>query len=206
VTTSVGTHLGVASTIDQLQSELPALEAQQGTLEKDLAAVTGRLEAVRAALTSLHALSSVPVVQEGAPVAEPQAAVETAPEDTTEQPAAPAPEAATKRRGAGRKAAAGRKSAVDKAAVPAPRTAKKAAVVKATKKAAPAKRTQGLTESIVDTLAKSGSSMKAGEINKSLGRDDTNANVNAVRTALERLVKASRAQRVGRGLYQTAAS
>ena len=56
----------------------------------------------------------------------------------------------------------------------------------------------------VECLAAAGAPMRAGEVNKVLGREETAGSVNAVRTALERLAKASRVQRVGRGLYQTA--
>ena len=59
-------------------------------------------------------------------------------------------------------------------------------------------------DGVVECLAKAGSPMRAGEVNKQLGREETAGSVNAVRTALERLAKASKVRRVGRGLYQAA--
>ncbi|MFV8131623.1 hypothetical protein [Streptomyces syringium] len=66
----------------------------------------------------------------------------------------------------------------------------------------PKKRASGLTKDVVAHLAKAGAPVKAREVNLALGRDDTNGSINAVRTSLERLVKAGQAHRPGRGLYQ----
>jgi hypothetical protein len=57
----------------------------------------------------------------------------------------------------------------------------------------------------VKILEEAKGAMKAGEVNQALGRPDTPGQVEAVRGTLERLVKASRARRAGRGLYQAAA-
>ncbi|MYV51766.1 hypothetical protein GT042_04435, partial [Streptomyces sp. SID3212] len=90
MTTTSGTP-GNPGSIDAttalLQAELPRLEEHQQTLEKDLAAVTERLESVRAALSALRALSLAPHLQEAertavpAPVAE---AAAPAAQDTTD--------------------------------------------------------------------------------------------------------------------------
>lgn len=74
--------------------------------------------------------------------------------------------------------------------------------VQATPAEQPKKRASGLTKDVVAHLAKAGAPVKAREVNLALGRDDTNGSINAVRTSLERLVKAGQAHRPGRGLYQ----
>ncbi|MFJ9448599.1 type IV toxin-antitoxin system AbiEi family antitoxin domain-containing protein, partial [Kitasatospora sp. NPDC101235] len=59
---------------------------------------------------------------------------------------------------------------------------------------------------IVEHLATAGGPVRAGDIARALGRDASASAINAVRTSLERLTKAGRAERVGRGLYQAATS
>ncbi|MFE5239569.1 MULTISPECIES: hypothetical protein [unclassified Streptomyces] len=116
---------GVAATTALLQAELPRLEEQQQTLEKDLASVTARLSSVRSALTALQALSAAPPLPGGTePVqdAEPQptapaaaeAAIVTAPEASPQEEKAPAPagkqDAPSSARGKARKGTAKRAS------------------------------------------------------------------------------------------------
>lgn len=90
--TVLGAHGGIATTIGLLQGELPELQEQQHTLEKELAAVTERLEAVRTALSSLQALSAGSVSRDTAPAAAPEREVTEAPAGPeaieSEQPAA----------------------------------------------------------------------------------------------------------------------
>ncbi|MFH8472867.1 hypothetical protein [Streptomyces sp. NPDC018000] len=57
-TNALGT---IDATTALLQAELPRLEGHQQALEKELAAVTERLESVRTALTALRVLSTAPV-------------------------------------------------------------------------------------------------------------------------------------------------
>ncbi len=205
------THDGIESTISLLQDELPRLQEQHQTLEKQLAAVTERETAVREALRSLQTLASAAPVPEVAAdlrkaaqaaaqaarevaVPAPRQAKEQATEAAEEAPAEAKPAAAPAkaRRSAGR----GRKK-VAKAA----QATKKAPAAKAAKVA---KRTRGLSESIVTCLGEADGPLRAGEVNQALGRDNTSGSVNSVRTALERLAAASRVQRAGRGLYQIA--
>ncbi|MYZ37995.1 MULTISPECIES: hypothetical protein [unclassified Streptomyces] len=91
MTSVTGTPGSIEATTALLLSELPRLEAQQQTLENELAAVTERLGSVRAALTALQALSAAPHVPE--PAVSPEAVAESgtehgAPaEEPVEQPA-----------------------------------------------------------------------------------------------------------------------
>ncbi|MGW3041745.1 hypothetical protein ACWC9T_17310 [Kitasatospora sp. NPDC001159] len=207
------THLSVTSTIAALRAELPELERHQQRLEVELAAVTGRLEAARDALRALQSLSAAPLPKETASQAPPSAA-------SAASAAEPDSEQAT----AGAAAASGRRSAAvrGKPASPAePRTTARrkvsgrtaptkargsAATTKATTAAsepAPARRrTPGLTTGVLAYLAEVKEPVRAAQVTQALGRETTPANVNAVRTSLERAVKASQAQRTGRGLYQ----
>ncbi|MFB7383160.1 prephenate dehydrogenase, partial [Kitasatospora purpeofusca] len=69
--------------------------------------------------------------------------------------------------------------------------------------AAPAagRRTVTDADSILAALSGSAEPMRAREVSDKLGLEPLQANVNAVRTRLERLAKDGRAQRPGRGLY-----
>ncbi|MFI9271252.1 hypothetical protein ACIGXM_11145 [Kitasatospora sp. NPDC052896] len=186
-------HGDVESTIALLERELPALEEQKQRLEGELGSVTERLAAVRGALESLHSLATAPFLQEkGTEAAEPEA-----------------PKKPVRARRAAKAARTSAPAAKRKAAAPAggARGRAKAAPV-AEEAAAPqaaAKRASGLTEAIVAHLLQAGGPVKVREVAEALGRDATPSAVNTVRTSLERLAKASRAQRVGRGLYQAQA-
>ncbi|MFE7616681.1 hypothetical protein ACFU6N_13785, partial [Streptomyces sp. NPDC057496] len=79
MTSETSTLVTIDATTALLEAELPRLEQHQQTLEKELSAVTGRLESVRTALTALRALSSAPSpvpVADGGAEAAPEAAVE----------------------------------------------------------------------------------------------------------------------------------
>lgn len=227
--TTTDSNSGIGSTITTLETELPQLEARQQGLEKDLAAVTERLEAVRAAVTSLKALNgavvqlpepaqdlSAETVNE-TPVAQEEPAVEervsVAPESV---PAPRRPHDTTTRQGKRQSKAADKRSRTSTTKTVTTKAAKpKQSEVVAARKAtatdkqagtATAKRTRtpGLSKSIVAILAKSKKPLRAGEVNEQLGREKTDASVNSVRTALERLVANRDIQRVGRGLYDGA--
>ncbi|MFB7618066.1 type IV toxin-antitoxin system AbiEi family antitoxin domain-containing protein [Kitasatospora sp. NPDC056181] len=60
-------------------------------------------------------------------------------------------------------------------------------------------------ESVLSVLGQGAGPLRAREVARLLGLEDADGAVNAVRTALERLAKAGRAQRTGRGLYTVAA-
>ncbi|MFD3456636.1 hypothetical protein ACFWVC_31240 [Streptomyces sp. NPDC058691] len=62
-----------------------------------------------------------------------------------------------------------------------------------------------LTEQILEYLATThGAEVRARDVAAALGRDANAGSINAVRSTLDRLVGASRAQRAGRGLYRAA--
>ncbi|ORT55598.1 hypothetical protein [Streptomyces sp. CB03238] len=239
----------IETTTALLMEELPQLEQHQQALEKDLAAVTERLESVRSALTALQALSTVAIpaprsevradageavqpavatpeaepVSEAVPVAAPETETETEAEAAPETETATAQDAPAQR--ARRATAPGRKSTAKKTAKPAakpaakPRQAKKAGTAKKTtavkapkarktaaKESSPAPdNTGGLTDQVAAVLARNGDTpLRARDVAKELGRDDTTGAINTVRSTLDRLVATSRARRAGRGLYQAA--
>ncbi|GAA1906532.1 hypothetical protein [Streptantibioticus ferralitis] len=209
------THDGIESTIELLETELPRLEEQQQTLEKNLAAVTERMAAVRAALRSLQALSCAsPLPEASAEEREVAAATSSLPvvdEQRREVPV-PAPRQAEEDAGEATAVAAQDDVSTDPAQDSGPEEARRSAgrgrkksakATKAGKKASPAKRMRGLSESIVACLERAEGPLRAGEVNEALGRENTAGSVNSVRTALERLAVAARVQRVERGLYQT---
>ncbi|MEU9133728.1 hypothetical protein AB0D08_37515 [Kitasatospora sp. NPDC048540] len=69
-------------------------------------------------------------------------------------------------------------------------------------------RRQGLTDAagVLAVLSAATAPLRAREVATTLGLDDLESNVNAVRTRLERLAKAGQAQRTGRGLYAATAT
>jgi hypothetical protein len=212
VTTMIDSDGGIQSTIEQLQSEIPGLQFRKQQLEQELAAATRCLEAAQTAVASLQSLytavpgATEPAVHEerAANLPRPQAAqgrpgVEDVPHRDTPAPAPPQPKRKTAPSKTTASKTASRKTGAT-AQRPASGTAKKAA-----RKAVPAQRAKGLTDGVVKILEEAKSAMKAGEVNQALGRPDTSGQIEAVRGTLERLVKTSRAQRAGRGLYQAAA-
>ncbi|MET8629632.1 hypothetical protein ABZW30_38885 [Kitasatospora sp. NPDC004669] len=194
MTTTFETRDGVESTITLLEGELPALQEQQTRLESELSAVTGRLEAVRAALDSLRSLAAVPPLQP-APAA-PAEAVEEGRPVSAEHLEARAPRARTRGAVKARSVGGRKRAEADK-----PVRARKTGKAKPAPQAAAAPKAPRTTDAVANFLATAGEPVRARDVALALGREDTPNAVNAVRTALERLVKASRAQRVGRGLY-----
>ncbi|MFJ5104374.1 hypothetical protein [Streptomyces sp. NPDC088554] len=204
-TSTPATPGSIEATAALLRSELPQLEAQQQTLEKELSAVTGRLDSVRTALTALQTLSVTPAAQAAAFVPEPTVSPEAAPA-AAEDTAAPVRTRAPRKAKAAETTPESKRRPAAKAA-----TAKPAKAVKATAKKADAAaeddKNSGLTEQILDVLAKAGSNpVRAREVAQVLGRDETPGSINAVRSTLDRLVGSSRAHRAGRGLYQASSS
>lgn len=185
MTSASGTPSSVDATTALLQEELPRLEAHQQSLEKELAAVTERLESVRSALTALQVLSVVPHV------------LEEAQEEGTPP-------------GGGKQAAEERSKPSGRAAKPAKKAAAKkgsaARPAKSAAKEAPQDEEKdhpsGLTRQVLEVLADAkGGTVRARDVAKVLGRDGSPGDINAVRSTLDRLVATSRADRAGRGLY-----
>lgn len=92
VSSTNGMPGSIEATIALLQAELPRLEERQQDLEKELVAVTDRLESVRGALTALQALSATgPVRQPASALSEPD--TKPAPSASTEAELATGPKA-----------------------------------------------------------------------------------------------------------------
>ncbi|MFF2618751.1 prephenate dehydrogenase [Kitasatospora sp. NPDC058046] len=230
--TSVETNSGVATAITLVEVQLAELEKQKAALEGELERVTGYVTSLSVALDGLRAVDAalqpvvVATVGPSAPVLMPaeeaQAAEEPEPVEAAAGPLPaadkPAQKKATRRRVSAPAAAttetapakqAARKprttTAATEAAAPAKskpkaRTGKKTAAKKSAS-AAPttAKRARGIADDVLSTLAAAGRPLRASEVSAALGADNTDDNV---RTTLERLVKAGRAQRAGRGLFE----
>ncbi|MGW2375388.1 type IV toxin-antitoxin system AbiEi family antitoxin domain-containing protein [Kitasatospora sp. NPDC001683] len=120
---------------------------------------------------------------------------------TTAKKAAPAKKTTAKNATPAKKTAAKKTAAapgtgpVRTGAGPATEKSEKAAPV-------PGRRTTGATsDSVLALLADAQEPLRAREVIARLGIEESADNVNAVRTMLERLAKAGRAQRPGRGLY-----
>ncbi|MEU6974246.1 hypothetical protein AB0A71_42345 [Kitasatospora aureofaciens] len=113
----------------------------------------------------------------------------------------------TAKKAAGKKAAPAKKTAAKKTAAvkgggPVRTGAEPSTETNETAAPAPGRRTTGATaDSVLGVLAGAQGRLRAREVTTRLGIEESADNVNAVRTALERLTKAGRAQRPGRGLY-----
>ncbi|MEV0192218.1 hypothetical protein AB0I39_27255 [Kitasatospora purpeofusca] len=134
---------------------------------------------------------------------------EPAPKKATRR-RAPAPEAATTEAAPAGRAARKPRTATAAAEAAAPaearpkaRTTKKTTAKKSapppSAAATPAKRSRGIADDVLSALAAAGRPLRAGEVSATLGADNTD---DKVRATLERLVKAGRAQRAGRGLFE----
>jgi hypothetical protein len=184
-----------------------------------LNAASERLDAARGALASLRSLAGAAFLQQA-----PVSGITAGAADVEKRSASKAVRGRTRTsKGAkpatvptaeGTKAARAVEKTVKKsgATKPAPvkaktpaRSPRRAAAVEAKVVASvPAPRASGVSEAIVAHLAAAAGPVKVREVAGVLGRADTAAGMNTVRTSLERLVKSSRVRRVGRGLYQVA--
>lgn len=140
----------IEATTVLLQGELPQLEAQQQSLEKELATVTERLESVRTALGALRSLSLGP--HPGATAVSPDAGAQAG---VASEPAVPAANPATAQE-AGHTAEQDSPAASADVAVPQPRTEEETApssvrgkARKATKAATGSERTAGASRKTV---------------------------------------------------------
>ncbi|MER8186110.1 hypothetical protein [Kitasatospora sp. NPDC094015] len=192
----------------------PAVDATVGQ-DGDAAQLLAPVRAMADALAPVFV--PAPAVAEPEPVRRsaakrPAAAKKSAPRKA----AAPAKKPATRKAEAPAKPAkqvAAKQAVVKKAAekaVPAQRKAPAKALAKAPAKAPvkaateePSRRRLTDTESLLAVLADAEAPLRAREVTTLLGIDPGDANVNAVRTRLERLAKSGRANRTGRGLYTT---
>lgn len=227
-----GTDSSVGSTRALLEARLPAVRERRRQLEDALAATVAQENAITAVLEGLDALVGVPIGgpdraagTDAQDADEPPAAVQDTAGAT---PPAPAPAAGGEvapgvdaparpaRRTSTRKAPPAKAPAKKTAARKTSGAPKKTTAKQAAPKAAPAADPQPaaaeggkrrrLTDAqrVLDVLADSDGPLRAGEVSSRLGLDGQNGAVDAVRTTLERLTKAARVQRTGRGLYAPA--
>lgn len=219
----------LAVVTERLESVRLALRSLEALAPAPLARAATAVPAVPSGSADSVGEQGSEAAQAPAPVAPPRPATEEKPQATRGKKATGEAKPAAGKATAGRKRAASaaegkvpRPRAAKKTVAAKKQPAKKTAVVKKEAKATapkdvpagagkaaqatpaeqPKKRASGLTKDVVAHLAKAGAPVKAREVNLALGRDDTNGSINAVRTSLERLVKAGQAHRPGRGLYQ----
>ncbi|MFH9355730.1 type IV toxin-antitoxin system AbiEi family antitoxin domain-containing protein [Kitasatospora sp. NPDC017646] len=116
--------------------------------------------------------------------------------------ATPAKKTVVKKTTDGARPPAGKKAAAAKGAGPVRTGAEPSTETNETAAPAPGRRATGATaDSVLGVLAGAQGPLRAREVTARLGIEESADNVNAVRTMLERLAKAGRAQRPGRGLY-----
>ncbi|MFH9090123.1 hypothetical protein [Streptomyces sp. NPDC017673] len=176
-------------TTEGLQQDLARLWFQKHALERELAAVMAHLGTLRQALGTLQLLMADPAGDTPDPV------------DTVGVARSRAP-------GPGRAhwdtPPAGRPAAADGTRTSAPPENRQERGMWAPRPTAEGERTYGkLTEQILEHLSRAGVvDVRARDVAAALGRDTGNGSINTVRSALDRLVGASRVRRTGRGLYR----
>ncbi len=177
----------VCVTAEGLREDLARLRLQKQALERELAAVMAHLDTLRQALGALRVLMADPAG--GAP--DPLDTVGAA------RSRAPAPRRA-------HTPPAVRPAVAEVTRVSGPPETRQRPGVRAPRPEAAGKRTYGnLTEQILEYLSQAGNGdVRARDVAAALGRDTDNGSINAVRSALDRLVGASRVRRTGRGLYR----
>ena len=97
-----------------------------------------------------------------------------------------------------------RKASPTKTATAARKTTATAASTPSTTASAPGRRRLADTDGVLAVLSQASNPLRAREVVGLLGLDAVDANINAIRTRLERLAKSGQAQRSGRGLYTVA--
>ncbi|WP_329611673.1 hypothetical protein [Kitasatospora herbaricolor] len=98
-----------------------------------------------------------------------------------------------------------RKASASKAATVAGKATVTAVSTPSTTASAPGRRRLADAEDVLAVLSQASNPLRAREVVALLGLDAVDANINAIRTRLERLAKSGQAQRSGRGLYTVAA-
>ncbi|WP_043262992.1 hypothetical protein [Streptomyces sp. CT34] len=206
-------------TIENLESALPELEAQEKQLRGELNDVVQRVTSARHALEHLRVLTgaAAPVEQPAPTTVETDAAAAApasvepaghgagqdspgldapaAPEPVAEPAGAaaatvPSPRAATPRaKAATAKKRTAKKATAKKAAVPATARARKAASKKAAPARSAAEGAGGLLEAALKVLQKANGPLRAREINEALGREATPGQIESVRNTLDRVAK-----------------
>ncbi|MFE4829271.1 hypothetical protein [Streptomyces sp. NPDC056672] len=181
-------------TAESLQEDLARLQVQKQALERELAAVVAHLSSVQRALGALETLMLDPAA--AASMGAAGAAARERDRDRAATPVEP-------RRDSGSSKPA------DVMTKSAPR-AQKQETGKDTERPTTAgtdsdgeKKYGQLTEQIMEYFAEVGDAdVRARDVAAALGRDSDSGSINGVRSTLDRLVGASRIQRIGRGLYR----
>ncbi|WP_328624175.1 hypothetical protein OHA88_03550 [Streptomyces sp. NBC_00353] len=179
-------------TAESLQEDLARLQVQKQALERELAAVVAHLGSVQRALSALETLMLNPVTAAStgtAGAANPE-------RGQVATPIAPQTDGAS----------SGLANVTTKSAV---RAQNPASGKDAERPAAAGTDSDGhkkygqLTEQIMEYFAEVGDAdVRARDVAAALGRDSDSGSINGVRSTLDRLVGASRVQRIGRGLYR----
>ncbi|MEV7679999.1 hypothetical protein AB0O64_15785 [Streptomyces sp. NPDC088341] len=181
-------------TAESLQEDLARLQVQKQALERELAAVVAHLSSVQRALGALETLMLDPAA--AASMGAAGAAARERDRDRAATPVEPRTDS-------------GSSEPTDVTTKSAPR-AQKQEIGKDTERPTAAgtdsdgeKKYGKLTEQIMEYFAGVGDAdVRARDVAAALGRDSDSGSINGVRSTLDRLVGASRIQRIGRGLYR----
>ncbi|MEV0039254.1 hypothetical protein [Streptomyces sp. NPDC050804] len=183
-------------TAESLQEDLARLQVQKQALERELAAVVAHLSSVQRALGALETLMLDPAAAASMGAAGAAARDRDRDRDRVATPVEPRTDS-------------GSSEPADVTTKSAPR-AQKQETGKDTERPTTAgtdsdgeKKYGQLTEQIMEYFAEVGDAdVRARDVAAALGRDSDSGSINGVRSTLDRLVGASRIQRIGRGLYR----
>ncbi|MEV5383671.1 hypothetical protein [Streptomyces sp. NPDC052721] len=184
---ATGAARNIEVTAEELRQDLARLRLHKHALERELAAVMAHLDTLQQALGALQVLMADPTGGTPDPVDTIGAA----------RSRAPGP-------GRAHTPPAGRPAAAEVTRTSGPPGNRQGPGMRAPRPEAEGKRTYGkLTEQILEYLSQAGYvDVRARDVAAALGRDTDNGSINAVRSALDRLVGTSRVRRTGRGLYR----
>lgn len=193
----MGADSRFGATIGELQEELPQIESRLKQLQTEAEELRAKEGAVRAALDSLRSLQNLTA---------PGDALQEAVAQATRQPepakVLPVKKASTTRKAVGSNGANGKGARKAAKPLPAPRHASRAAAQSAAARRSGTRRRTGVSsEQVHQVLLDSNRPLRAREVIAQLGLEESVDKVNSIRTMLERLAKAGRAHRPGRGLY-----
>ncbi|MFE4174134.1 hypothetical protein ACFRR7_19145 [Streptomyces sp. NPDC056909] len=181
-------------TAESLQEDLARLQVQKQALERELAAVVAHLSSVQRALGALETLMLDPAA--AASMGAAGAAARERDRDRVAAPVEPRTDS-------------GSSKPADVTTKSAPRAQKQESGKDTGRPTTAGTDSDGekkygqLTEQIMEYFAEVGDAdVRARDVAAALGRDSDSGSINGVRSTLDRLVGASRIQRIGRGLYR----
>ena len=186
-----------------------SVEASPAPAEKPARKSTGRKTATRAAARKSTAGKAATATSPAPAGSAPAAASATKKTTARKAAAKGAPKAVapkdTKPKATKKALPKARKASPSKAATAARKVTVTAASTPSKTASAPGRRRLADAEGVLAVLAQASNPLRAREVVGLLGLDAVDANINAIRTRLERLAKAGQVQRSGRGLYTVAA-